>query len=73
MPTPSFPKYRKDSLRPNPHAARPERGDLAYAQGPSLAGDFGDDGAAVRPALGLPPTTPPTPKHELDDQAIGWL
>jgi hypothetical protein len=55
MPTPKFPKYKqKNTLRPNPHAADPSRGDLAYAQGSSTMGDFGDEGAAVRPALGLP-------------------
>lgn len=69
---PMLPKYPKGALCPNPQSAKAERGDLAYAQGPDFLGDFGDEGAAVRPALGLPPTTMPKPKGEPSDTAIGW-
>lgn len=71
-PRASLPVYRRNSLRPNPHVAEPARGDLAYAQGTIMWGDFGDDGAAVRPALGLPPTSPPPKEGQLDDTKAGW-
>ncbi len=69
---PMFPKYAKGALCPNPQSAKAERGDMAYAQGPDFQGDFGDEGAAVRPALGLPPEKMPKPKGEPSDTAIGW-
>ena len=72
MPLPKLPHYKKNDLRPNPSAADPTRGDLAYALGPVLMGDFGDDSAAVRPALGLPPTRPPKKKGKDDETATGW-
>ena len=51
---PLYAHYPKNSLRPNPQDADPSRGDLAYAKGPSVDGDFGGWDATVRPALGLP-------------------
>ena len=72
MPTPAFPKYGTNALRPNPHTADASKGELAFVQGAVLSGDFGDEGAAVRPSLGLPPTSPPPKKGQPDETRHGW-
>jgi hypothetical protein len=71
--------YPADSLRPNPHTAQAARGDLAFAQGTSMTGDFGDGdaydaagGSAVRPARGLPKPGDAAPKGKPDSTAHGW-
>lgn len=61
MPTPKFPKYPKDSLRPNPEVADPSRGDLAFAQEQTSVGHFGDWNASGTVATGLPSEGPAKP------------
>jgi len=58
MPLPKFPKYGKNSLRPNPETADPSRGDLAFAQETILVGDFGTWAADANVVNGLPPEGP---------------
>lgn len=73
MPTPTFKKYGKNSLRPNPHAADPERGDLAYAQGSSTTGDFGDESASASRTVGLPPEAMVQAEGQGDPTAKGFI
>ncbi len=58
MPTPKFPKYPKNSLRPNPETADPSRGDLAFAQEQTSVGHFGTWDASANVTNGLPPEGP---------------
>ena len=68
-----LPRYNKEALRPNPHTAEPARGIMAFAQGSVLAGDFGGDGAQVRPAIGLPKTTRSKAQGQDDGTAAGFI
>lgn len=58
MPTPKFPDYKKNSLRPNPKTADPSRGDLAFAQEETSVGHFGSWDADANVVNGLPPEGP---------------
>ncbi len=73
MPTPKFPRYKRNDLRPTPQPAYPSRGDFAFAQGSATMGDFGGDGAAVRPALGLPTSDHGTAKGKPDPTIHGFI
>ena len=55
MPTPKFPDYKKNSLRPNPTTADPSRGDLAFAQETISVGDFGPWDASAKVVHPNPP------------------
>lgn len=55
MPTPKFPDYKKNSLRPNPETADPSRGDLAFAQEVISVGDFGSWDASATVVHPNPP------------------
>lgn len=61
MPTPKFPRYPKNSLRPNPETADPSRGDLAFAQEQTSVGHFGTWDADANVTNGLPPEGPAQP------------
>ena len=58
MALPKFPKYGKNSLRPNPDTADPSRGDLAFAQEQTSVGHFGTWDASAKVTNGLPPEGP---------------
>ena len=58
MATPRFPKYPKNSLRPNPETADSSRGDLAFAQEQTSVGHFGDWNASGTVVNGLPSEGP---------------
>ena len=73
MPTPRFPRYKKNQLRPNAHAADPERGDFAFAQGSSTMGDFGDEGASGRRVVGLPTPSDGRAKGQDDPTIHGFI
>lgn len=60
MATPKFPKYGKDSLRPNPDTADPEA-KVPFAQETIRVGHFGDWDASARVVNGLPPEGPARP------------
>jgi hypothetical protein len=61
MPTPKFPRYSKNSLRPNPETADPAKGDMAFGQETIRIGHFGGDDASASRVNGLPSTEPPKP------------
>lgn len=61
MPTPKFPDYKKNSLRPNPKTADPSRGDLSFAQEETSVGHFGGWDAHANVVNGLPPEGPARP------------
>jgi hypothetical protein len=67
MPTPSFPRYEKGSLKPNPTVGMQdyERDSIMYKMGGVPMGDFGDEGASatrtpgiVKPGPSLPDEAP---------------
>jgi hypothetical protein len=70
MGLPAFPKYGKDSLRPNPSTADPSKGDLAYCQETILVGDFGDWGASPTVVNGLAKPGKTTPKGKGLDSEV---
>lgn len=50
-----LPEYGPDSLRPNPEAADPSMGVLAFSVPPTLMGIFGaNEGSSARVTNGLP-------------------